>query len=452
MKQLQRVIWSEGMFLTPEHFQACDRAAEQNLDFRFAASNFSNWGFTKLEINADKLYNGTFEILSAAGILPDGLAFSMPDSDPLPLGCDVGPNFPVTQKAADVWLAIPAMQSNGANVLLEDVEKEATKCRYRSSLIHINDENLDPEAAQPEPKAVPLGLRNFEILFSTPGEPPKGLTLLRMGQIKRETANKFILDEKHVPPCLDFASNSYLTKLLGRRVEKLTARSRKLAERRQPALSGSGFANVQDQLLLLAINSFLPGLKHLCNVRLGHPELAYLQLLNLAGALTSFSPLVDPAELPIYDHKDLGLRFAELDRIIDKLLDPPTREKCIEIPLEREGLFWIGNLDEERYFSGAEFFLGIKANMTVPDLIRAALRTKIGSRHGIDQLYRSAVNGVALQHESALPSICTAKAGYQYFRLNQTGPFWEEIRASGSIGIYVQAVVQPEVALQIALA
>jgi len=456
MNQLQSVVWSEGMFLTPEHFQARDRGVEQNLHFRFSASNFANWGFTDLRINRDKLTNGVFELLAASGLMPDGLAFNMPEGDALPAGRAVQPHFPATQKVLDVWLGIPAAHPNGGNVLLG--ESEATNhnnCRYRAKTVRVLDENFDPDAAQvPDPKPVPLGERHFKLLFTPPVDATDGFSVLRVGQITRDAAGKYVLNEASVPPCLEFASNTYLVSLLERRVEKLAAKSRNLGQRRHSGNVGtSGFANLQDFLLLLTINSFLPGLQHIRSARFGHPEFPFFQLLNLAGALCSFSSLVDPAELPGYDHGDLGTRFAELDRIIEKLLEPATREKCFSIPLDRQGLFWLASIGEERFFTEGEFFLGVKGNMTVPDLIRGALRTKIGSRDGIDQLHRSAVNGVGLQHETVLPAACAANPGFQYFRLNKTGPFWEDIRTSGSIGIYVQSLVlQAEAELLVSLA
>jgi type VI secretion system protein ImpJ len=316
------------------------------------------------------------------------------------------------------------------------------------------DDNFDPTAAQaPDPKPVPLGDRCFQLLFTPPMEALDGFTALRVAQITRDAAGKCMLVDQAVPPCLEFAWNTFLVRLLERRVEKLAAKSRNLAQRRQPTNVGTaGFGTLQDLLVLMTINSFLPGLQHIRSVRFGHPETAYFQLLNLAGALCSFSPLVDPAELPVYDHADAGSRFVELDRIIEMLLEPPTSDRCFSISLQRSGVFWVANLTEERYFAEGEFFLGVRGNMTVPDLIRAAMRSKIGSRDQIEQLHHSFVNGVGLRHETALPAACAAKAGFQYFRLNKTGPFWEEIVASGGIGIYVQnTVVQAEVELLVSL-
>ena len=84
MKNLRRVVWSKGMFLTPQHFQVNDKFIEDSAQFRFAASLFANWGVMSLKIDQEALANGTFTLHHCRGILPDGLPFSFPDSDATP--------------------------------------------------------------------------------------------------------------------------------------------------------------------------------------------------------------------------------------------------------------------------------------------------------------------------------------------------------------------------------
>ncbi len=94
MKNLRRVVWSRGMFLTPQHFQTLDRFLDDSLQFRFTASSFANWGVVDLGIDQESLTNGLFTVaqlpgrparrdyLQHAGIrcssarAPDGGAFS----------------------------------------------------------------------------------------------------------------------------------------------------------------------------------------------------------------------------------------------------------------------------------------------------------------------------------------------------------------------------------------
>ena len=62
MKNRHRVVWTKGMFLTPQHFQTQDQFFEDALQFRFAASHFANWGVTELDIDSEALGNGLFRL------------------------------------------------------------------------------------------------------------------------------------------------------------------------------------------------------------------------------------------------------------------------------------------------------------------------------------------------------------------------------------------------------
>src|SRR6202022_155220 len=82
MRQLQPVVWSKGTFLTPQHLQTRDRFLESVLQFRLEALSFCPWGFQELQLNREALAGGNFALTRAVGILPDGLPFDVPDSDP----------------------------------------------------------------------------------------------------------------------------------------------------------------------------------------------------------------------------------------------------------------------------------------------------------------------------------------------------------------------------------
>ena len=46
-----KVIWSEGMFLQPQHFQQHDRYVERLLEARTRPLLGNGWGFTSVELD-----------------------------------------------------------------------------------------------------------------------------------------------------------------------------------------------------------------------------------------------------------------------------------------------------------------------------------------------------------------------------------------------------------------
>src|SRR3954466_6752138 len=87
-----RVVWSEGLFLQPQHFQQQDRYFERYVETRCQALVPHSWGFTEIEFERDFLKIGKVGLRRLAGIFPDGTPFRMPDDDPLPAPIDIGPD------------------------------------------------------------------------------------------------------------------------------------------------------------------------------------------------------------------------------------------------------------------------------------------------------------------------------------------------------------------------
>src|SRR5215467_1608830 len=118
MKRQPRVVWTKGMFLSPQHFQAQDLYFEDLIHFRFRASQFENYGVTQIEIDAEALSNGLVKLIAARGLMPDGEVFDMPNSDELPASRELGPHWPSGQENLDDYLSLPERRVNARNVTL----------------------------------------------------------------------------------------------------------------------------------------------------------------------------------------------------------------------------------------------------------------------------------------------------------------------------------------------
>ena len=67
MRQMEKVLWTKGVFLTPQHLQLQDRFLEDLVGFRTASLAFSPWGFARLEIDREALAGGSLAIAEASG-------------------------------------------------------------------------------------------------------------------------------------------------------------------------------------------------------------------------------------------------------------------------------------------------------------------------------------------------------------------------------------------------
>ena len=120
MKNRHRVVWSKGMFLTPQHFQIQDQFFEDNIQFRFAATQYANWGVTDLSIDSEALENGQFRLNKCTGIMPDGEPIDIPETDDTPPSRSVADHFPPARDTLDVFLAIPENRPRARNVTISN--------------------------------------------------------------------------------------------------------------------------------------------------------------------------------------------------------------------------------------------------------------------------------------------------------------------------------------------
>ena len=54
----KRVIWSEGLFLRPQHFQQLERSVEMLVDSRAAGMFAPGWGLSSLRLDDEALKIG----------------------------------------------------------------------------------------------------------------------------------------------------------------------------------------------------------------------------------------------------------------------------------------------------------------------------------------------------------------------------------------------------------
>ena len=84
MTPADRIVWDEGMLLTPQHFQQWDRHVQAELRRRSAMLTPQHWGMSRLAFDLEALRGGEVDLQAAAGVLPSGFLFEAPRPDPLP--------------------------------------------------------------------------------------------------------------------------------------------------------------------------------------------------------------------------------------------------------------------------------------------------------------------------------------------------------------------------------
>lgn len=432
MRQLQPVLWTKGVLLTPQHLQAQDRFLEDLLQFQIGSLTFAPWGFHRLVIDREALAGGAIALAGAAGILPDGLLFDMPEADPLPPPKPIEALWPPDQPTLDVYLAIPEYRYGGVNVVGARDDQDA---RYVSEVLMRRDENTGL-AERP----VLVGKKNFRLLVE--GESLSGVSTMQVARVVRASSGEFSLDPRFVPPVIDIRASEFLMATVRRLVEILSAKSSLLAGKRRQrnqTLAEFGIADVASFWLLYTVNTYLPVIRHAMETRGGHPAELFAGMLELAGALTTFSTDLHPRDLPTYDHADLSRCFGDLDEKLRYLLETVVPANYVSLPLKLVApSIYAADIDQDRYLSAADWFLAVKAEMRQDELARRIPQlVKVGSSDRVGQLIKQALPGLDLKHVPTPPSAVPVKLGYLYFRVGRSGADWDGVARGRSLAAYV---------------
>jgi len=454
MAKAQKVVWTKGMFLMPQHFQAQDEYFEQELNFRANASTFANWGLTGIGVDEASLTNGFFTLRHCEGVMPDGVTFEMPVSDELPQGRPVEEMFPPTQPILDIYLAIPQVRPSARNFATAVKNQELTNghgsTRYIAETRAMNDATVGSDE-----KPIQVGKKSFRLLFG--GEALEGFTSMKIAQISRNPAGTYILSSKFIPPLLNIVASDYLMMLVRREVEVLIAKSTSLGlPRRQGGHDVADFATseVTNFWLLHTVNSYLPELKHIWKVRRGHPDVLYRAMLRLAGALTTFTMNQSVRDFPDYEHDNLGESFTALDAHIRELLETVLPSKCVTIPLElTDRLIWSGTINDERHLKDSQFILSVRAKVPVDEIIRKIPQlAKLASPNDIPRLIRNSLPGLGLRYLASPPAGVRTTLDNHYFALAQSGPLWDSVAQSRAVSVFLPGeIADPKMELVVVL-
>jgi type VI secretion system protein ImpJ len=190
--------------------------------------------------------------------------------------------------------------------------------------------------------------------------------------------------------------------------------------------------------------------RHLLGAAQVHPETLFLEMLSLAGSLTTFSSKIQPRDLPQYEHEQLGPCFIALDAAIAELLETVVPSNFVALPLKplRDSIYATA-IDKDQYFENSRPYLAISSDLREADLIsRTPALIKTCSATHIEQLIRQALPGLKLTHVAVPPRAIPVKLRYQYFSIDRTGPVWDAITRARNFAAYVPGdIPNPEMEL-----
>jgi type VI secretion system protein ImpJ len=434
MSWYSKVVWSEGMFLRPQHFQQQDRYLEALVRQSCDPLRSHDWGVVELVLDREALALGKVGITIARGLLPDGTPFSIPDHDPPPAPLDIDAEARDTR----VMLALPLRRTGMADV--ERGDYQDTAARYRATAREVRDNNVDTANNSAH---VEIGERRLRLFLDA--RDASDYTCIGIAKVQEKRPDQtVVLDTDYLPPCLDCrgvpALKGFVTEVLG----LLHQRGDALSERVVGAgASRGGGLDIAQFLRLQAVNRFEPLFAHLAAMPGLHPETFYQIALQVAGEMATFTDKVKrrPPAFPAYDHDDLHKTFGILMSELRRSLSLEEAEAAIRIPIEERqyGIRVAIITDRERpLLTKATFILAVRADMAT-DLLRSRFPTqvKIGPVERIAQFVNHHLPGIGVSALPVAPREIPYRADFIYFRLDRNSEFWKQLLNSGGFAFHV---------------
>lgn len=423
-----KVVWSEGLFLQPQHFQQQERYFERYVETRCQALAGHSWGFTDVEIERDFLSIGKFGLRRIAGVFPDGTPFRMPEDDPLPPPLDIDANV----RDQVVYLAVPLRRAGEP-----DVDRTAAS----DGLVRHDIRELQTrDASSGGADTALLEVATLRSRLLTAADLTEAYAPMPLAHIVESRADKqVVLEDRFIPSVLYARAASRLmtiaTELLG------------LFHQRGEALSGrvmatgrGAAAEFADFLMLQTINRYEPLFAHYADSGAIHPEELFQACASAAGELATFTTTSKrPPRFPSYRHDHLRESFEPVVASLRASLSVVLEQNAVPIPLEsRKYGISVAIVPDRTLYSSAVFILAARADIPAEELRRRfPAQLKIGPVEKIRDLVTLQLPGVPVSALPVAPRQIPFHTGFAYFELDQNNELWEQLKTSGGLALHI---------------
>jgi type VI secretion system protein ImpJ len=436
-----RVLWQEGMFALPQHFQQQQRHNDEMLRTRLDGLGDFAWGFTELSLNTELLAQGKVMIDRAAGCMPDGTVFRLPDQDMLPLPFQ--PPALSTTESQTIYLALPVATHNISEVQGTKGGGQSSE-RYHESWTDVRDVHSDGGDAQP------LKLGQLVLKIVSGAEDLSAMVVLPLCRVRGgQAGGALMLDEDFIPTCQTLRVSPMLSRFVGDVQGLIATRAADLAKR-IGSPEQSGIADVAEFMMLQMLNRSQMHFTHRARLHTLHPETFYLDLVRLLGELMTFTENSRlPCDVDPYDHQNVTQTFKtvlpELRRVLNIVLQPRAQN----LPLIFTEGTYLATVNDPGLLQSGVFVLAVRARMPHNQLIlQFTQQSKIAATDKIRNMVSVQVPGIPLRALPAAPRQLPYHDGYVYFELEKGSTAWQDVVKAGALAMHISGTF-PDLDMQL---
>lgn len=421
-----KVIWREGMFIRPQHFQQQERYFEALITKQPTTLGAYGYGFEELTINQELLQQGSVVVESARGFFEDGTAFFFPSK-----ACDITPlRIPESIVTTKVYLCLMRPRAGVVDV----GPQEMARSRYHSAVHALQDSVSGGQSAEIELATLQLQLvlEDFD---------RNHYTCLAVLDITEHRADHtLIVSSDFIPPLLDVAASPRMLYWIEELCGLLQHRADVLAQRLTHTQQSEA-AIATNFMLLQLMNRYETILTQLRVRAQVHPEIFFNYVVQLIAELSTYSQDTHRPTLSCsYQHDDLIATFMPLMHEIRYLLQVMHEPQAVRIELAQQNFgIYIGQFTDTVLLEKSIFVLGVAADVSCNLQELFPKQIKIASVSKIHDLVSRGVSGITLIPLSVVPRHIPYHEQFVYFRLDQQHAEWASLRASGAIALHISS-------------
>lgn len=412
-----KIAWSEGLLLKPQHFQQQERYLEVMLYKQLQYLQGFYWGFYQFSLDNEALIHGKIALKEAKGIFKEGTSFNIAQIDPTPapISCEESDTNKV------VYLCIP--REGESRYQITDTP-ELNRYKQREAEINDAEKNLI--------ESHPIQLKQLNIQLKI-GKASHEYDFLEIAKIKAlKPDGGILLYEDFIAPSLRISASACVCEKLTHTLEAI----KKLISPFKTIQRKSEYNSLIQYQYQSELSKHYHILNHYLNSPFTHPEKLFKKLLSFCSILS----IIHQDELKIqnnYNHENL---FSCLNPLFD-FIQTNLRKNIIinayKINLNNQGGgFWLtAKIPPEELKKTLLLSLEFaeKASLSAEECIN---HLKLGTQQTIMNLIKQALPGIKLHPIKNVPTAISSGHYGHHFEIDKQNELWKALSTEQNLVLY----------------
>lgn len=396
---MQKIVWSEGMSLTPQHLQQLDQQIHNQLWYFQQQQSCFPYGLVDLEWDKEAQKNGVLKINKLDLTFQNGTLYSLAAQIKNPL---IVASEQLTRGTYTLYAALPANE----HVSNMPGYTSLPMSRYHSQAKWVADQ-IDPQ-------------KQIEMLFASPNlelhtdnEMSTAYLNLPIAQIKCDALGKLSLCD-YIPPCLNLKPAQNLIRKLADLRLILNAKIQQFEYSQ---------AEVKNNTSLLLVKQIAGQLDSFITYKMFHP-------FTVFDTLSIFINTVGKSPTKTrYQHEQCDQSFVMLFATIDQWLETfqPDEQNQIELAEIKPGYWQTPLLPDDEIQHGNTYFIFTPTKNNVTWQKNIANHIKVGTPKTIDHIVNAGLSGLELIKKTDFrfaPNLSTEAC---VFQISKNSPLWDAV-------------------------